>query len=89
MKRKGFILMEVLLALLLLSVLAAAVFPMLGQTMGAAVFMERRGRASERSCFCRRFHDGKNTEQSQRTYSTDERKCVQVRSVYMGEGWQE
>ena len=39
MKRKGFILMEVLLALLLLSALAAAVFPILGQTMGAAVFM--------------------------------------------------
>ena len=32
MKRKGFILMEVLLALLLLSALAAAVFPILGQT---------------------------------------------------------
>lgn len=46
MKRKGFILMEVLLALLLLSALAAAVFPILGQTMGAAVFMERRGRAA-------------------------------------------
>lgn len=42
MKRKGFIFMEVLLALLLLSALAAAVFPTLGQTMGAAVFMERR-----------------------------------------------
>lgn len=35
MKRKGFILMEVLLALLLLSALAAAVFPILGQTAGA------------------------------------------------------
>lgn len=32
MKRKGFIFMEVLLALLLLSALAAAVFPILGQT---------------------------------------------------------
>ena len=31
MKRKGFILMEVLLALLLLSALAAAVFPILGR----------------------------------------------------------
>ena len=39
MKRKGFILMEVLLALLLLSALAAAVFPILGQTAGAMAFM--------------------------------------------------
>lgn len=45
MKRKGFILKEVLLALLLLSALAAAVFPILGQTAGAMAFMDRRRRA--------------------------------------------
>ena len=55
MKRKGFILMEVLLALLLLSALAAAVFPILGQTMGAAVFMERRGRAANEAVFAADF----------------------------------
>ena len=54
MKRKGFILMEVLLALLLLSALAVAVFPMLGQTMGAAVFM-RRGRAVNEAVFAADF----------------------------------
>ena len=49
MKRKGFIFMEVLLALLLLSALAA-VFPILGQTVGAMAFMAEAG--SERSRFC-------------------------------------
>ena len=58
MKRKGFIFMEVLLALLLLSALAAAVFPILGQTAGAMAFMGRRRR------FCCRFHDREDTEQS-------------------------
>lgn len=43
MKRKGFIFMEVLLALLLLSALAAAVFPILGQTAGAMAFMDGGG----------------------------------------------
>lgn len=37
--------MEVLLALLLLSALASAVFPILGQTAGAMAFMDRRRRA--------------------------------------------
>lgn len=55
MKRKGFILMEVLLALLLLSALAAAIFPILGQTMDAAVFMERRGRAANEAVFAADF----------------------------------
>ncbi len=55
MKRKGFILMEVLLALLLLSALAAAVFPILGQTVGAVVFMERRGRAVNEAVFAADF----------------------------------
>ena len=73
MKRKGFIFMEVLLALLLLSALAAAVFPILGQTAGAMAFMDRRGgggggdllpagAGSERSRFCCRFHDREDTE---------------------------
>ena len=84
MKRKGFIFMEVLLALLLLSALAAAVFPILGQTAGAMAFMDR----SERSRFCCRFHDREDTEQSQGKRGADERERVQVRSVYMGEGWQ-
>ena len=83
MKRKGFIFMEVLLALLLLSALAAAVFPILGKTAGAM-----GGAGSERSRFCCRFHDREDTEQSQGKRGADERERVQVRSVYMGEGWQ-
>lgn len=55
MKRKGFILMEVLLALLLLSALAAAVFPILGQTAGAMAFMDRRGRAVNEAVFAADF----------------------------------
>ena len=82
MKRKGFIFMEVLLALLFLSALAAAVFPSRGQAAGAA------GAGSERSRFCCRFHDREDTEQSQGKRGADERERVQVRSVYMGEGWQ-
>ena len=55
MKRKGFIFMEVLLALLLLSALAAAVFPILGQTAGAMAFMDRRGRAVNEAVFAADF----------------------------------
>lgn len=55
MKRKGFILMEVLLALLLLSALAAAVFPILGQTAGAMAFMDRRRRAVNEAVFAADF----------------------------------
>ena len=88
MKRKGFILMEVLLALLLLSALAAAVFPILGQTAGAMAFYGPAEAGSERSRFCCRFHDREDTEQSQGKRGADERERVQVRSVYMGEGWQ-
>lgn len=43
---------------------------------------------SERSRFCCRFHDREDTEQSQGKRGADERERVQVRSVYMGEGWQ-
>ena len=52
MKRKGFIFMEVLLALLLLSALASAVFPIYGPAEAG----------SERSRFCCRFHDREDTE---------------------------
>ena len=55
MKRKGFIFMEVLLALLLLSALAAAVFPILGQTAGAMAFMDRRRRAVNEAVFAADF----------------------------------
>ena len=55
MKRKGFIFMEVLLALLLLSALAAAVFPILEQTAGAMAFMDRRGRAVSEAVFAADF----------------------------------
>lgn len=54
MKRKGVILMEVLLALLLLSALAA-VFPILGQTAGAMAFMDRRRRAVNEAVFAADF----------------------------------
>ena len=49
MKRKGFILMEVL------SALAAAVFPILGQTAGAMAFMDRRRRAVNEAVFAADF----------------------------------
>ena len=55
MKRKGFIFMDVLLALLLLSALAAAVFPILGQTAGAMAFMDRRRRAVNEAVFAADF----------------------------------
>lgn len=55
MKRKGFIFMEVLLALLLLSALASAVFPILGQTAGAMAFMDRRRRAVNEAVFAADF----------------------------------
>lgn len=54
MKRKGFIFMEVLLALLLMSALAA-VFPILGQTVGAMAFMDRRRRAVNEAVFAADF----------------------------------
>ena len=47
--------MEVLLALLLLSALAAAVFPILGQTAGAMAFMDRRRRAVNEAVFAADF----------------------------------
>ena len=51
MKRKGFILMEVLLALLLLSALAAS----------HGIYGPAEA-GSERSRFCCRFHDREDTE---------------------------
>ena len=62
MKRKGFIFMEVLLALLLLSALAAAVFPRADGGSHGIYGPAEAG--SERSCFCCRFHDREDTEQS-------------------------
>lgn len=88
MKRKGFILMEVLLALLLLSALAAAVFPILGQTAGAMAFMDRRGRAVNEAVFAADFVIEKIRNNLRGKRGADERERVQVRSIYMGEGWQ-
>lgn len=55
MKRKGYILLELLLALFLLSALAAAVFPLLGQAVRAVAFAGRRGRMVNESVFAADF----------------------------------
>ncbi len=55
MRRKGFLLMEILLALLILSSLAAVVFPFMAQALHATDFLTNRSRSAGQALFAADF----------------------------------
>lgn len=85
MKRKGFLLLEALISLFILTSLALSIFPLATETARVIDSLARRGRlssevlsVSERGALGFRLHDGKDQERQADGTGTGLRRPVHV-----------